>query len=333
MKGEPGSAAGLLRPVLDTYRDSAVAVVGCHSTGAARESCELDIVVVSDEHGGPTSLRLGETFCDLAFIAEKEALNPSEPEVGVSLAQSKVVRDSGLILSTSVAANQAVMGESAGRASQARLAACLKALSRTDEALFRGERRDANFWVLVASYEFARSWLYSLEVIPSPSHLLGQLKEHSKGSGKNFEAFTMGAGLEIASRKECSDRLEGLSLLYDLLGSSQAGATTQPASTQVGFQIARTKSDHLAALREHAENYSFLGGEVARLIIVVKGSFRPSRGGRRQNQDVLSSLSKEGAGLLSGRLVRELGLERPTLDVGRALDALKERAAELARRI
>jgi len=333
VKGESSSVADLLRPVFDTYRDSAVAVVGCHSTGIARESCELDALVVTDEHLRPTSLRLGRSFCDLNFITEKDALNPPDPEAGVSLALSKVVRDSGLTLSTSVAANQAVIGESSGRASQGRLAACLKALSRTDEALLQGERRDASFWVLVASYEFARSWLYSLEVMPSPSHLLGQLKDHSKGSGKDFEAFTMGAGLEIASRKECGDRLEGLSLLYDLLGSRHAGAGTQPAFDGVAFQIVRAKSEQLLALREHAENYSFLGGEVARVMIEVKGSFGPSRGGRRQNQDVLSSLSDERAGLLSGRLVRELGLERPASEVELAVDALKERAAKHARRI
>jgi len=328
-----GSIAELLRPVLDTYRESAVAVVGCHSTGIARGSCELDVVVVSDERRGPTSFRMGEVFCDLTFISERESLSPLDPEVGVSLAQSKVVRDMGLILSTSTAANQAVVGEASRRASQGRLAACLKALSRTDDALLRGEKRDANLWVLAASYEFARSWLYSLEVIPSPSHLLGQLKEHSPGSGKNFEAFAMGAGLEIASRKECGDRLEGLSILYDLLGSRQGGPSPQPASADVGYQIVRTKAEHLAGLREHAESYSFLGGEVVRVVLDISRSVRASKKGGRRELDVLGSLSDEGQGLLSGRLVRELGLERPTQEVERSLVMLKDQAAKLARGI
>jgi len=333
VKGESGSIAALLRPVLDTYRESAVAVVGCHSTGIARDSCELDVLLVSDERRGATSFRMGRVFCDLDFITEKETLSPADPEAGMSLAQSKVVRDSGLVLSTSVAANQAVMGELAVRATQARLAACLKALSRTDEALLRGEKRDANFWVLAASYEFARSWLYSLEVIPSPSHLLGQLKDHSRGSGRNFEAFVLGAGLEIASRKECADRLEGLSLLYDLLSSPRAGTNQRPTATDVGYQIVKAKAADLADLKEHAESYSFLGGEVVRVVLAVSGSVRVEGQGRRHDQDVLSSLSDERKGLLSGRLVRELGLERPTSEVERSLAMLKERAAKLARKI
>ena len=67
MVGESGSVADLLRPILDTYRDSAVAVVGCHSTGIARACCELDVVVVSDERREPTSIRLGSAFC--SFIS------------------------------------------------------------------------------------------------------------------------------------------------------------------------------------------------------------------------------------------------------------------------
>jgi hypothetical protein len=333
VKRGPGSIADILHPVLDTYRDSAVAVVGCHSAGIARESCEIDVLVVSDEWRGPTSIRLGETFCDLSFLSEKESLNPTDPEVAVSLANSKVIRDSGLVLSTSVAANQAVLGANAVRSSQRRLAACLKALSRTDEALLRGAKRDANYWVLSASYEFASSWLYSLEVIPSPSHLLQQLKEHSKGSGRNFEAFSKGAGLEIASRKECGDRLEGLSLLYDLLGSTQAGASAQPSSTEVGFRIVRRKAEQLAYLKEHAESYSYLGGEVVRAVLAVDSSVRPAKGTRGHDTEVLSSLSDEQGGLLSGRLVRELGLERPVPGVEGALELLKDRAAKLARRI
>jgi len=333
VKQGSGSITEILRPILDTYRDSAVAVIGCHSAGIAREPCEIDSLVVSNEWRAPLSFRLGETFCDLSFLSEKESLNPVDPEVAVSLANSKVVRDSGLVLSTSVAANLAVLSANAVRSSQRRLAACLKALSRTDEALLRGAKRDANYWVLSASYEFASAWLYSLEVIPSPSHLLQRMKEHSKGSGRNFEAFAKGAGLEIASRKECGDRLEGLSLLYDLLDSYQAGVSPQPTVTDIGFRIVRAKAEHLAAVREHAESYSFLGGEVVRAVLAVDGSVRPGKGPRGRNNEVLSSLSDERRGLLSGRLVRELGLERPTQEVQDALELLKDRTAKLARRI
>jgi hypothetical protein len=329
VKGETGSLADLLRPVLDTYRDSALAVVGCRSADIARESCEIDAVVVSDERRRATSFRLGTGFCDLGFVTEKESLSPADPETALSLAQAKVVRDSGLILSTSVAANQAVMARRAAQASQLRLTACLKSLSRADEALAKRSRRDASFWVLSSAYDFARSWLYSMEVIPSPSHLLAQLKEHSKGGRASFEAFAGGAGLGIASRRVCGDRLEGLSLLHDLLPGTRTAAVSPGAGAPgVAFMIIRSKAEQLSSLREHAEGYSFLGLEVVNAVLAVgRGRRSPGWG------DLLSSMSGEGGGLLSGRLVRELGLERPLAEAETATLELKDRAAKLARRI
>ncbi|HEY6283499.1 MAG TPA: hypothetical protein VIW22_06205, partial [Nitrososphaerales archaeon] len=74
-----GPAATLLRPVLDMYRDSAIAIIGCHSRGAERSSCEYDVLVVSDEKIPPKSVKIGRVFMDLIFTTEKEVLNPANP--------------------------------------------------------------------------------------------------------------------------------------------------------------------------------------------------------------------------------------------------------------
>jgi hypothetical protein len=334
MRSAPSPVADLLRPVLDTYRDAAVAVVGCHAAGISRKSCEVDAVVVMNERRNPNTIRLGGTYCDLYFISEKEALKPTDPEVAASLAQSKVVRDTSLTLSTSIAASQAVFEENTKRCSRQRLAACLKALGRTDEAFSQNRTADADYWVLTASYDYAYSWLYSLGVVPAPSHLLRQLKENSKGRARDFEAFVKGAGLEMSSRGECSSRLEGLSLLYDLLstGRSDAGGT-QLSSSENSFQIVKGKAEEMADLREHTDNYSFLGLEVTRLLLLVERARPPGGVPGERGQRLVSSLSDEKQGLLSGRLIRDLGLVRSSDDVREALELLKERAAKLARGI
>jgi hypothetical protein len=334
MKSEPSPVADLLRPVLDTYRDAAVAVVGCHAAGISRESCEVDAVVVTNERRNPNTIRLAGTYCDLYFISEKEALRPTDPEVAASLAQSKVVRDTSLTLSTSVAANQAVFEENSKRCSRQRLAACLKALGRTDEALSRKRTSDADYWVLSASYDYAYSWLYSLEVIPAPSHLLRQLKENSKGRAVDFGAFAKGAGLEMSSRRECSSRLEGLSLLYDLLSTGRSDIDgTQPSSSDKSFQVVKGKAKEMADLKQHTDSYSFLGYEVTRLLLMVERAHHPGGLSRERSQWLVSSLSDEKQGLLSNRLIRDLGLTRSGDDVKEALELLKGRAARLARGI
>ena len=116
MKGDGGPATSVLRPILDMYMDSPVALVGCHSRGLERRSCELDVVVVSNEKRPSGSVRVRGTFVDLVFIDERQALNPSNPEHMVALAHARPVRDSSMLLTTSSAANAAVQGEASKRA-------------------------------------------------------------------------------------------------------------------------------------------------------------------------------------------------------------------------
>ena len=182
MKEAHVPVAQLLRPILDTYRSSAVAVVGCHAQALERPSCELDLVVVAHEKRSTSTVRIGDVFLDLLFSSEREVLKPSNPEHSVSLAHARTIRDTSLILSTSLASNLALLAISARRSSSQRLTSALKSLSRAEEALSRDSAIDADYWLLSAAYDYAYSWLFSREVPPSPSHLLDQLKGRLVGS-------------------------------------------------------------------------------------------------------------------------------------------------------
>jgi hypothetical protein len=333
VKGQGGPLAEALRPVLDTYLDSAVAVVGCHAAGIQRESCEVDVVVVTNEIRAPATLKVGDSYFEVYFLSDREALRPLDPEMAVALAGSKPVRDANLILSTSVAANQAVLLVNTKRSAQARLATCLKALGRSDEAIEGGNLGVANYWLLSGSFDFAFSWLYSQDVLPSPSHLLWQLRQHSKGSTRGFESFAEGAGLAKASRKTCSARLEGLSLLYDLVGTHQEDALgARPPAMELSFQIVKRKADQLADSMEHAESYSYLGLDVVRLMLTVS---RTRAGGKEATErDVIENLmSEKRQGLLGDRLLADLGMRRPKSEVEQATKSMRQQVSRLARRI
>ena len=216
MKRKPGPASAVLGPILDTYKDSAMAVVGCVSRDLERYSCEYDALVVTGESHPPTSLKIGDVYVDLMFITENDALRPADPEHAMSLALAKPVRDTSLILSTSSAANSAVFSESARKASRTRLASSLKTLTRAEEAASQRMQVEADFWLLAASYEFAYSWLLSKEILPSTSHLLAQLRDASHRSSTGIEDFSPGAGLRAAGSAGSAARLEGVSLHHDM---------------------------------------------------------------------------------------------------------------------
>ncbi len=332
MKSRHAPSAQLLRPVLDMYRNSAVALTGCRSLGLERSSCEFDVIIVTAEKRPPRSTRVSGVYVDLYFIDEKEVLRPSNPEHAVSMAHAIAVKDSSLVLSTSFASNSAVLTDSSRRSSRARLASSLKALGRVDEALSRGLVQDADFWLLTASYDFAYALLYSRERMPAPSHLLGQLKRQSKGLAKNFEAFSRGAGLEKASRASCTARLEALGVLHDVLGRAQeGGGASHSAWTKERLGIISAKAAELRTNIDHAEAYSFLGQEVLKALMAIAWREASEGRGKTKSPMLMSALASEKEGLLSARLLRELGIPRQKASIVGSLDLLREHVSRLER--
>ncbi|HEY6282300.1 MAG TPA: hypothetical protein VIW22_00055 [Nitrososphaerales archaeon] len=276
--------------------------------------------MVSDEKIPPKSVKIGRVFMDLIFTTEKEVLNPANPEHVLTLAAAKPIRDTSLVLSTSTAANSAVLTESARKASGVRLSSAVKILGRVDEALTKKAVRDADFWLLAASYEFGYAWLLSKEVLPSPSHLLSQMREASRGSPTYFEAFSAGVGLEAAGRAGCGARLEGVSVLHDILRGRSQGAQQvwPPARTE----ILAAKADALISNAELAECYSFLGQDVVDdVLALMKGPPRSSF------PDVTSGSNR----LLGERLVRQLGLARHEPAVRAGFERVRKQVSALAK--
>ncbi len=322
MKGKTGPLASLLRPVLDTYLDSAVALVGCRSRDLERYSCEYDVLVVTTDKQPPTTLKIGDSVVDLFFATENEVLKPMNPEHAVSLATARPVRDTSLIISTTSAANSAIIAESASKASRTRLASALKVLGRAEEALRRKEVVDADFWLLAASYEVGYAWLLSKEVLPSPSHLLSQMRE-TKGIPRSFEGFSLGAGLEAAGRAGCGARLEGVTVLHDLLRERAGASSTESSWPSARTELLSAKANELLTRIELAECYSYLGQEVVDDILALL---------RLNPRRTLTSLTTGTDRLLGERIVRQLGLARVDSTVREGLEAVREQVSALAKK-
>ncbi len=302
--------------------------------GLHRPSCELDVIVVTNDRHPPSSLRIGGVFVDLFFVDEREALKSSDPEHAVSMAHAKTVRDTSLTLSTASTSSAAVLGDSARRSSRGRLATALKALGRVDEALSKDSTRDADFWLLSASYDFAHALLYAKEILPAPSHLLTQLKEHSKGLARSFEAFSRGAGLEKSSRANCAARLEGIAVLHDLLGGAHRGNTGGQSSwTEARSEIVAAKANELSARIQHVEAYSFLGLEVLGALAALAARRVPEGGRSANGSMIVSGLSSDQDRLLSDRLFRELGIVRRKDAIEESLNLVRNQVSRLARKV
>jgi hypothetical protein len=285
--------------------------------------------VVTNERRQNSTVRIGEAYLDLFFVPEREVLKPSNPEHSVSLAHARTVRDTSLILSTSLASNTAVLATSARRSSSQRLTSALKSLGRAEEALSQGRVVDADYWLLTAAYDCAYSWLHSREVPPSPSHLLNQLKNQSKGATKGFESFTSGVGLEKASRTSCVLRLDGVAVLYDVLGGGYEGKKTAiPAWSATKLGCLRSKALELNERVEHAECYSYLGIEMLNAL----RQLTTREGGAARSGIGPSTLTAGRNSFLGERILKDLGLGRERDSLKQAMELLRVQVSRLARR-
>lgn len=324
MKGRSAPAASYLRPVLDTYMGSAVALVGCTSRGIERYSCEMDVLVVTNERRPNSSIKLGDSYADLTFATERDILKPITPELAMSIAQAKPVRDSALLISTGSAAAVATYSDSSKSASRTRLTSALKTLARAEESLSKGAIVEADYWLLAATYEYAYALLLSKETIPSPSHLLSQLGRASRGASEEFEVFSKGAGLETTTRAGCGTRLEGVAVLHDLLREGPGSATADSEWSETRTEILTAKAKELITRVELAECYSFLGQELIDGVAAIQ-RMRPRR--------TLGSLTGGGERLLGDRILRQLGLSRDADSVRSGLGLLRGQVVLLTKRI
>lgn len=316
-------ASSYLEPILDTYRGAAFALVGCTSRGMERYSCEFDVLVVTNESRPPTSLKFGDIYADVVFASERDVLKPPGPERAMAVALAKPLRDSALVLSTASAACTATFSDSAKAACRTRLTSALKTTVRAEDSLSKGATVDADFWLLAASYEFAYALLLSREVIPSPSHLLAQLRAAPKVLPKGFEGVSIGAGLEAAARTACGTRLDALAVLHDLVREGSGSATADSEWTDVRSEILRKKAEELVTRAELAECYSFLGQELVDDLLAVQ-KLHPKRS--------IGSLASGGDKLLGDRLVKQLGLSRNEKSIRAGLDVLRRQVTLLTKK-
>ncbi len=325
----------VLRPVLDTFLNNAVGITGCRSYGIERHCCEYDLLVVSNEQRSPTSVKMGAQFIDLLFTTEKDIMKPSDPEIAVSVASLQQVRDVSLILSTGTASNKAVLHENSMKSAQGRLASSLKALGRAEEAITKKSVADADFWLLSASFDYAKAWLYSLETAPAPSHVLEQLKARSKGNASRFEAFSKAAGLERASRSTCEARLESLSILYDsITAASVSGAEElRSMSTKVAFDIVKGKADYLTTSTMLVDCYSFLGLQTSSVIPAISNINAANQKLEVDPALIVATLSKGDKKMIGEQVVKGLGLGRTQKAVERGMTLLQDAVSSLAKKI
>ena len=325
-----------ITPALRTFPTNEIAIVGCHATNLARPSCEYDLLVISRDPIPEKVVGVEGSYAKLIFRNEFQVREPG-PELAIALASAVPLRDNSLLLAAAVSDCRRNFSANCATLMESHLASSLKAVSRVDELLAADEVREADFWLLSAAYEFAFAELLSCEVVPAPSHLLMQMKGLPARRGGSFRAWADASGLELASRASCENRLESLSIIYDVLKTSAPSIEVLPETGRYqdaeAFVVVKLKADELIRAMQSVDCYSFLGWEAVRSVADLY-SLHASR--LSMPKDYISTIRDLTVGkdrLISEEVLKSLGLVRPAEMLRTAANELKSSVGALAKKI
>ncbi len=326
-----------MQPILDTFLGGPVALAGCHASGIARPSCEYDVLVVTPEERPATTMRAGGTYFDIFFVPDRVMMNPGNSELAVALSSVLHLRDSTLVLSTSSSTAKAMLNENAKRSAEGRLASAVKALGRVDEGLAKGGARDADFWLVSAGYDYCFASSYAATTVPAPSHVLNQMQALSKRGRINFESWSRATGLERASKSSSERRLEGLSIIYDVMRTShldnEGVRTFDRFSSAAAFEVVDAKVRFLLSSLQSVDTYAYLGFEsvLALSALLQLHSIRSSS--EPNYTAIVTNLTRGPDRIISEEVVKSIGLNRTERSVRENADILRESVSDLAKRI
>jgi hypothetical protein len=265
---EAPTAAQSLFPLLKTFTAGDIAIVGCHAARISRESCEYDLLVIGKESLPYRTLRIGETYVDVLF-KEPWELERADPQFLAGLSRLVPLRDNSLVLAGTLASAKRNFQTNCRNAADAKLASALKSLGRVQEASENAAYVDADLWLLSAGYDFSFGALLSQGVVPATSHIFDQMKalpaEHS-----HFREWSDAIGLSLSSRATCDNRLEGLSILYDLMRTVELDQRTLDILSRYrspeSMEVVRTKAMFQLESMQSVSCFAYLGLEVVQAL-------------------------------------------------------------------
>jgi hypothetical protein len=309
-------------------------VIGCHAANIARESCEYDLLIVNRDPVPQKVVGFSGSYARLVFRNEFEIRDP-RPALAVALASAVPLRDNSLLLASAISECRRNYSVNCRALTEAHLASSLKALGRVDELLAIGEVREADLWLLSAAYELAFANLLNFEIVPAPSHLLAQMKSMPAGANIGFKTWADAAALELASKSSCENRLESLSVIYDVLRTSEAAREVlQEIGRYQGaesFAVLKHKADHLIKSMQSVDCYCYLGWESVRSILDLYSLHTSRLSKAKDYTNTIRDLTIGHDRLISEEVVKMLGLVRTSEMVTSAKDALKISVGALAK--
>ena len=329
------SAMSIL-PALKTFPTNDIAIIGCHALNIGRRSCEYDLLIVNPDPIPMKVIKVADVYARLIFRNERDIRQP-DPDLSLTLAAAVPLRDSSILLAGATSDCKRGFSENCRKSMENHLASSLKALARVDELLSEKETREADLSLMSAARDFAYAELLANGVIPAPSHVLGQLKALPKRRPSPFKPWADAFGLELASRASCENRLEALSVIYDAVRTSSAGAEADPRLGRYreidAVRVMGMKSAELLDSMRSADCYAYLGQEVVLCLFDLYTLHVSKLAKEKDYSRVVRELTVGQDRLISEEVLKSLSLVRSPEMIEVATSGLKTAVSSLAKKM
>ena len=206
------------RPVFDQivrrYPSSSIAAVGCNTSGCAYSVCEIDLLVTATA-SPPIRIALGSEILDIHFIGENPSMADLPLIIRASMSLSHIIADPTMMFSsyrTNAKENYELYLHQYSR-EEAREA--ITQICRSEDAQQADNPDSADFWIFSAVYHLSDSLTLRANTIPSPSHMLAQLRSIGNASGTQLCLATLDTGHSTPTAVQ--RRMKALQLITEQL--------------------------------------------------------------------------------------------------------------------
>lgn len=307
----------ILTPIIDTYKDKPIALVGCHAQGIGRECCEFDLMIVGEEDK-PKKLSFGDRFFEIFFLEEKRIFEPEGPENSLMLASMIILRDTTFSLSTSYSYNKALITQNSKKAAERWLSLSLNCTAKSQEAIEEQKLGDADFWLSLSGYYFGLALLYLKQKLPSPSHMVEQLKSISERGSDIFTSFATSVSLRDANKQNCYKRLQFINLIVDTFQNNQQLSNL----VEDNLDVLNRKAEYLILNKQSVECFSYLGLKCCKYILKLS---------EKEGQDRFPLSSLYRSNLISKDVISGLFGKRKKEEISEPGELLKKQIHVIAK--
>ena len=207
----------VLEQIVRQYPSSGIAAVGCKTSGCAYPVCEIDLLVASTA-STPIRIALGSEVLDIHLIGENPSMSDLPIMVRASMSSSYIIADPTMMFSSYRANARENYELYLRQYSREEAREAVTQICRSEDAQQADKRASADFWASSAIYHLSDSLTLRANIIPSPSHMLTQLRSVGNAPGTQLCLAALNTGHSTLTAVQ--RRMKALQLITEQLSNA-----------------------------------------------------------------------------------------------------------------